>query len=217
MTLVLHGYWRSSTSYRVRIALNLKGLPWIYESVSLVKDGGEHKTAAFAAMNPQKLVPVLDADGTMLTQSLAIVEYLEETYPLPPLLPTTASERAKVRALALVVACEIHPLSNLRVLSHLTHERGLAASAKDEWYRHWVREGMHAVEAMLAGSQDTGAFCHGEAPTLADVCLVPQVYNAQRYKIDLAPYPTIERIYAACLALPAFANASPENQPDAIQ
>ena len=215
MSYVLHGYWRSSAAYRVRIALNLKGLDWVNRPVSLVKQGGEHKSAAFADLNPQKLVPVLEGDRIALTQSLAILEYLDEMHPAVPLLPGAAAARARVRALALAVACEIHPLGNLRVLAHLTGGLGLAPAEKDAWARHRIREGLEAVEAMLTRAPETGTFCHGETPTLADICLVPQVYNARRLALDLASFPTVEGIDAACRTLPAFAEAAPERQPDA--
>lgn len=215
MAIVLHGYWRSSAAYRVRIALNLKGLDWEHRGVSLVRDGGEHRTPAFAALNPQKLVPVLEIDGLRLTQSPAILEYLEETHADPPLLPATPDARARVRALAAVVACDIHPINNLRVLGWLTGELGVDAGAKDRWYRHWVCEGFDALEALLAGAAETGRFCHGDAPTLADICLVPQLYNARRFEIGLDAYPTLRRIGEACTALDAFDRARPERQPDA--
>ncbi|HEY0834542.1 MAG TPA: maleylacetoacetate isomerase [Azospirillum sp.] len=209
----LYGYFRSSAAYRVRIALNLKGLRAEPASVHLRK--GEHKQPPFAALNPQKFVPVLVDGDTALTQSLAIVEYLEEVHPQPPLLPPDPAGRARVRALALAIACDIHPLNNLRVLNHLRDALGQDEAARNGWYRHWVAEGFAALEAMLAADPATGRFCHGDTPTLADVCLVPQVYNAERFDCDLAPYPTIRRIAEAARALPAFADAAPEKQPDA--
>ncbi len=209
----LYGYFRSSATYRVRIALNLKSVA--YDRVSIDLDGGEAGRAEYRALNPQGLVPVLIDNGRMLNQSLAILEYLEDTYPDPPLLPRDPAERARVRALALMVACEIQPLDNLRVLNYLRDTLGVGEEQRLSWYRHWVVEGFKAIEAMLAGAKETGRFCHGDTPTLADVCLVPQVANAVRREIDLRPYPTIKRIDEACRAIPAFERARPENQPGA--
>lgn len=210
----LYGYFRSSAAYRVRIALNLKGLVYDQAPVNLVK--GEQRGEANLARHPQGLVPVLETDdGTPLTQSLAICEYLEECHPEPTLLPTVAQGRARVRALAQLVACEIHPLNNLKVLKYLVGELGLDDEAKLAWYRHWIAEGFHALEASLTLDAGSGEFCHGDTPTLADVCLVPQVYNAERFECDLSAYPTIRRIVANCRALPAFQEAAPEAQPDA--
>ena len=212
----LFTYWRSSASYRVRIALGLKGLDYARDPVHLVRDGGEQHTAGYRARNPQGLVPALELDdGQVLTQSLAIIEYLDEAHPAPPLLPADAAGRARVRALAQTIACEIHPLNNLRVLGYLGQSLGADADQRAAWYRHWVGVGLTAVEAMLAGSPDTGRFCHGEAPGLADCCLVPQVFNARRFDCDLDAFPTVLRIEAACLALPAIRAAAPEAQPDA--
>jgi maleylacetoacetate isomerase len=209
----LYGYFRSSAAYRVRIALNLKSIDAEQASVHLRK--GEQKQPLFAAINPQKFVPVLVDGEVSLTQSLAIIEYLEETHPQPPLLPADPAGRARVRALALAVACDIHPLNNLRVLNYLKDPLGHDEETRNRWYRHWVAEGFDALEAVLANDPATGRFCHGDAPTLADVCLVPQVANAERFDCDLAPYPTIRRIAEAARALPAFAAAAPEKQPDA--
>ncbi len=210
----LYGYFRSSAAYRVRIALNLKGLTPEHVSVHLRK--GAQAEPPFAALNPQKLVPVLETDdGAPLTQSLAIIEYLEEVHPHPTLLPADAPGRARVRAIALTIACDIHPLNNLRVLKHLGRELELDEEARNAWYRHWIAEGFAALEAMLANDPRTGRYCHGDQPTLADVCLVPQVYNAERFDCDLTPYPTLVRLAAAARALPAFADAAPERQPDA--
>jgi maleylpyruvate isomerase len=198
----------SSASYRVRIALNLKGLA--YESVLLDLRANAHLTPEFARINPQRAVPALvDGDAT-LTQSLAIIGYLEETHPEPPLLPRSPLDRARVRALALLVACDVHPLNNLRVLRYLKRELNADDAARDRWYAHWIQEGFTALEQMLP---ETGAFCHGGSPTLADVCLVPQVVNALRYKVDLAAFPRVRRIFDECMTLPAFVRAHPDNQP----
>ena len=213
--LQLYSYWRSSAAYRVRIGLNLKGLSYETVPVHLVRDGGEQHMPQFRAANPQGLVPVLVHGSRTFRQSMAILEYLDETWPSPPLLPGVARERARVRALAQAVACEIHPLNNLRVLQHLENALGLDADARAQWVQHWIGEGFAAIEAMLAGHPSTGRFCEGDTPSLADCCLIPQVYNARRFKLDMAAYPTIERIEAECLALPAFDAARPENQPDA--
>jgi len=209
----LYGYFRSSAAYRVRIALNLKGLAVEHVFVHLAR--GEQVAPDFLAVNPQKVVPVLEDGGSRVIQSLAILEYLDETRPEPPLLPRGAAGRARVRGLAQIVACEMHPLNNRRVLNYLTGPMGLAEDAKLAWYRHWIAEGMGALEALLAGSPDTGAFCHGDTPGLADACLVPQVFNARRLGCPLDGYPTVLRIDAACRALPAFAEAAPDRQPDA--
>ncbi|MBW6392554.1 maleylacetoacetate isomerase [Billgrantia antri] len=210
----LYGYYRSSAAYRVRIALNLKGLAYDQAPVNLVK--GEQRGEENLARNPQGLVPVLETDGGIqLTQSLAICEYLDERYPEPPLLPADAQGRARVRSLAQLVACEIHPLNNLKVLKYLVHELKLDDEAKLAWYRHWIAEGFAALEARMAGEPATGTFCHGDSPTLADLCLVPQVFNAERFECDLSPYPTIRRIAERCRELEAFAKAAPGEQPDA--
>lgn len=211
----LYSYWRSSTSYRARIALNLKGLDYEIVPVHLLRDGGQHRTANYKTLNPQGVLPTLVDGDTVLTQSLAIVEYLDETHPTPPLLPADAAGRARVRAFSQAVACEIHPLTNLRVLQHLTGPLGHSDDEKLAWYRHWTTDGLAALEAMVAGHQATGTFVHGETPTIADLCLVPQMYNARRFSIDLAPYPTLARIDAACRDLEAFAKAAPDVQPDA--
>ncbi len=210
----LYGYFRSSAAYRVRIALNLKGLAYEQVAVNLVK--GEQRAEENLARNPQGLVPVLETDdGTRLTQSLAICEYLEERHPEPALLPADPAGRARVRSLAQLVACEIHPLNNLKVLKYLVHELKLDEAAKLAWYRHWIAEGFTALEARLAGEAATGAFCHGDSQSLADVCLVPQVFNAERFECDLSAYPTIRRIAERCRAMEAFAKAAPGAQPDA--
>ncbi len=208
----LYGYFRSSAAYRVRIALNLKGLEFEQNSIHLRRK--EHQAEGYLALNPQALVPTLIDGDAVLTQSLAIVEYLDETHPEPALLPADAVGRARVRALAQIVASDIHPLNNLRVLNYLTEDLGLSEVDKTRWYRHWIAKGFSSLEAMLANNPDTGMFCHGEKPGLADICLVPQVYNAQRFDCDLSPYPTVTSINDACLSLPAFGNAAPESQPD---
>ncbi len=211
----LYSYFRSSAAYRVRIALNLKGLPYETVPVHLVRDGGEQRRPEHLARSPIGLVPVLRTGAGLITQSLAIVEYLDEVHPAPPLLPGDAPGRARVRAIAQTIACDIHPLNNLRVLQYLVRDLGVPAPAKDAWYRHWVDEGLAAVERMLADDPRTGSFCHGDAPTLADCCLVPQVFNARRFECRLDDKPTILRIVAACEADAAFCQAAPENQPDA--
>lgn len=213
--LKLYTYFRSSASYRVRIALNLKGLVYEAVPVHLVRDGGQQHSAAFTALNPAALVPVLIDGDTTLSQSLAIIEYLEETHPEPALLPEDAAGRARVRAIAQTIACEIHPLDNLRVLRYLELELGVAAPARTAWYRHWVELGFAAIERALVDGHATGRFCHGDTPTVADCCLVPQLFNAERFGVPLDPYPTIRRIGAACRSLEPFARAAPQAQPDA--
>lgn len=214
-SLRLYTYWRSSAAYRVRIGLNLKGLHCEQVPVHLVRDGGEQHAPAYQAINPQELVPVLMHGQRVVRQSLAILEYLDETFPEPALLPATARARARARAIALMVACDVHPLNNLRVLQYLEREWNVPQSERDGWVRHWIIEGFRAVEDLLANDPNTGDYCEGDIPSIADCCLVPQVYNARRFGVDLAPYPTITRIEQACLALPAFADARPEAQPDA--
>ena len=215
----LYSYFRSSASFRVRIALNLKGLPYDYEAVHLVRHGGEQRSQDFLALNPDGLVPVLVDDArdpaTTLTQSIAIIEYLDEIHPEPPLLPREATERARVRALTLNVACEIHPLNNLRVLRYLVQVLKVDEDAKNAWYRHWVQTGLQALDAQLVASSMTGTFCHGDAPTMADVTLVPQIFNAQRLDCDLSTMPTVMRVFDACMRIDAFRQAVPSEQPDA--
>lgn len=208
----LYNYFRSSAAYRVRIALQLKGLPFDYVPVHLVK--GEQHADAYRALNRQELVPTLVDGTTVITQSLAIIEYLDELHPSPPLLPPTPAARARVRAIALAIACDIHPLNNLRVLRYLTRTLGVAEEVKDAWYRHWIEIGFAALETRLVSDAATGTFCHGDAPGLADIFLVPQLANARRSNIALDPYPTLTRIDAACQALDAFARAAPDRQPD---
>jgi maleylacetoacetate isomerase len=211
----LHNYFRSSASFRVRIALAIKGLPYEYVPVHLTRDGGQQFAPAFRAMSADALVPVLEDDGHFLTQSLAIIEYLEETHPRPPLLPAAPLDRAYVRACALTIACEIHPLNNLRVLRYLMRELGAGEAAKDTWYRHWVESGLAALEAQVAASGRSGRHILGDTVTLADVLLVPQVFNARRYDCRLDHVPGLMRIFEHCMALPAFADAQPARQPDA--
>ena len=212
--LQLYSYWRSSAAYRVRIGLNLKGLAYDIVPVHLVHDGGQQHSPEYRGINPQQLVPVLGHGHRRLSQSLAILEYLDEMWPTPALLPSTARGRQRVRALSQLVACDIHPLNNLRVLQYFEQEWSVPQPERDEWVRHWIVEGFRAAEAMLADHPSTGIFCEGDVPGLADCCLVPQVYNARRFGVDLAPYPTIVGIEQACLALPAFQAAAPERQPD---
>ncbi|MEO5700829.1 MAG: maleylacetoacetate isomerase [Casimicrobiaceae bacterium] len=210
----LYDYFRSSAAYRVRIALNFKGIVTERAFVPLRK--ASQRGEEYLALNPQGLVPTLVSDdGDVLTQSLAIIEWLEEVHPQPALLPAMPAERARVRAIALAIACDIHPLNNLRVLQYLKSTLGLPDAQKDGWYKYWIDVGCEALEKQLARDGATGAYCHGESPTLADICLVPQLANARRFAIDLSPYPTLVRIEAACAALPAFAAADPARQPDA--
>jgi maleylpyruvate isomerase len=207
----LYDYWRSSAAYRVRIALNFKGLA--YQQVAVDLRAGAQRAPDFLEINPQGLVPVLEDDGIRLTQSLPILNYLEERYPEPPLLPKDAPGRATSRGIAVAIACEVHPLNNLRVLQYLERELGLSEAQRLAWYHHWIGEGLGAIETMLARS--AGDFCVGDAPSLADVCLVPQMYNARRHQCELEPYPTIRRIDARCREIEGFAKAAPERQPDA--
>jgi len=208
----LYSYFRSSAAYRVRIALNLKGLPYEMDFVHLTKDGGRQHSAEFNAINPAKLVPALRLDsGDVLTQSLAIIDYLDETHPQPPLLPGDPVQRAKVRAVALTIACDIHPIDNLRVLQYLKRTLKHEQSDIDAWYHHWIIQGFNAIEAAIA----PGPHCFGAQVTLADVCLVPQVFNARRLNVPLEAFPKIVAVESACLKLAAFDKARPENQPDA--
>ncbi|GEQ98889.1 maleylacetoacetate isomerase [Iodidimonas gelatinilytica] len=210
----LYTYFRSSSSYRVRIALNLKGVDWEPAFVHLPK--GEQRDAAYLAANPQGLVPALEEDdGLVLTQSLAIIEYLDETRSGPSFLPKDAAGRALVRAMAQVIACEIHPINNLRILKYLKNPLGHDQAVVDDWYRHWVQEGFDALEPLVA-RHSNGRYCFGDQPTLADICLVPQMWNARRFNTDLSAYPTLIKVDAHLQTLDAFARAAPEQQPDAF-
>ena len=209
----LYNYFRSSAAYRVRIALNLKGLQ--AENVFIHLQKNEQSADDYLRVNPQGLVPALVDGNDTITQSMAIIEYLDEAYPSPPLLPGTPVERARVRSIAQLVACDIHPIDNLRVLRYLVNDLKLSEDQKNAWYAHWIVVGLNALETMLASDPRAGRFCHGDTPTLADICLVPQLANARRGNVDLARYPTLLRIDAACNELPAFANAHPMKQPDA--
>jgi maleylpyruvate isomerase len=214
MTFRLHSFFRSSTSFRVRAALNLKGIPFDQATYALRK--GEQRSPAYLALNPQGLVPSLEAPDGVLTQSLAIIEWLDEVYPDPPLLPCDPWGRARVRSLAQIIALDIHPINNLRVLQYLGKAFGADEAQQADWFRHWVGEAFHALEARLTHEPETGKFCHGDTPGLADLCLAAQVINNARFAVDMSPYPTIRRIHEACMALPAFENASPAHQPDAV-
>ena len=212
----LYTYFRSSAAYRVRIALALKGVAHEAIRVHLARNGGEQHSPAYRDKNPHGLVPAFELDeGTVLTQSLAIIEYLDETQPGPALLPADAVGRARVRAIAQGIACDIHPINNLRVLQYLGGQLGATQEQKDAWYHHWIATGLQGLEAMLAGHPDTDRFCHGDTPTLADCCLVPQLFNARRFNCPLDAYPTLLRIDAACAELPAFQQAAPGAQADA--
>ncbi|MBV8978899.1 MAG: maleylacetoacetate isomerase [Alphaproteobacteria bacterium] len=211
----LYGYFRSSAAFRVRIALNLKGIEPDLKFVHLLKDGGGQHTAEYKALNPQELIPALVHGANTITQSLAIIEYLDEIVPEPPLLPQDPPGRARVRSIAYAIACDIHPVNNLRVNQYIKAAFGASAEQQIDWQKHWIGLGFDALEAMLSSSPDTGTWCHGETPTLADICLVPQMANARRIALDLAPYPTLTRIESHALMHPAFDRALPKNQPDA--
>lgn len=210
----LFNYFRSSASYRVRIALALKGLPYTYRAVALTKN--EQFNESYAAVSASRLVPLLKDGDRVLTQSLAIIEYLDETHPQPPLLPADPLQRARVRAIAYDIACEIHPLNNLRVLRYLVRDLKVSEDDKNRWYRHWVETGLEVVERQLAGHPATGRFCHGDAPSLADICLVPQIHNAQRFECRLDHVPTVMRVFETCMAHEAFASTQPARCPDAF-
>lgn len=211
----LYTFFRSSASYRVRIALNLKGLSYERAPIHLRRGGGEQLSAAYKAINPQALVPALEENGRVLTQSLAIVEYLEETHPEPALLPREPADRALVRSMAMIIACEVHPIQNLRVLNYVKKEYRQTDEQVNHWAQHWIDLGLGALEQMIVAQTQRGKFCFANTPTLADICLVPQLGNARRYGCDLSKYPAILQIEKHCMAIPAFADAAPEKQPDA--
>jgi maleylacetoacetate isomerase len=211
----LYTFFRSSASYRVRIALNLKGLSYEQAPIHLRRGGGEQLSAAYRSINPQALVPALEDGGIVLTQSLAIIEYLEEKHPNPPLLPRDPADKALVRSMAMVIACEVHPIQNLRVLNHVKKEYGQTDEQVNRWAQHWIDFGLSALEQMFTAQPKRGKFCFGDSPTLADICLVPQLGNARRYGCNLEKYPVILAIEKNCMALTAFADAAPEKQPDA--
>jgi len=211
----LYTFFRSSASFRVRIALNLKELKYEQAPIHLRRGGGEQLSAAYKTINPQALVPALEDGGKILTQSLAIIEYLEERYPQPPLLPREPADRALVRSMALIIACEVHPIQNLRVLQYVKREYNQSDEQVNRWAQHWINLGLAALEQMIVAQPRRGKFCFGDTPTLADICLVPQLGNARRYGCDLSRCPAIMEIEKNCMALPAFADAAPEKQPDA--
>ncbi|MBS1135607.1 MAG: glutathione-S-transferase [Burkholderiaceae bacterium] len=213
--LKLYNYYRSSASFRVRIALKLKGLNYDYVPVHLTRGGGQQFAPEFKSLNADALIPVLDDDGRVLTQSLAIIEYLDETHPEPPLMPALPLDRAYVRGFALTIACEIHPLNNLRVLRYLVKELGASEDSKNTWYRHWVEQGLAALEARLVAERRNGRHVLGDQVSIADVVLVPQVFNARRFDCRLDHVPTLMRIFDHCMEMPAFADAQPSRQPDA--
>jgi maleylpyruvate isomerase len=211
----LYSYFRSSAAYRVRIALNLKGLAYEYAPIHLLRDGGQQLKPDYRELNPDGIVPTFIDGDNVLTQSLAIIEYLEETHPEPTLLPGTPLDRAFIRSVALQIACEIHPVDNLRVLKYLKHTLKVGDEAKDAWYRHWLESGFESLEKRLANDSRVGKLCFGDTPTLSDLCLAPQVYNARRFNLDMSCYPTIERIADHAAQIDAFARAAPGQQPDA--
>ncbi len=211
----LYGYFRSSAAFRARIALNLKGIKPELRFIHLLKDGGQQHTAEYKALNPQELIPALAHDGHTITQSLAIIEYLNEIAPQPPLLPTDTYGRARCREIAYVVACDIHPVNNLRIGRYMKKLYGTSDDDTARWHRHWIKIGFDALETMLSSSPATGRFCHGDTPTIADICLIPQIANARRVKLEIETWPTLARIEAHALTHPAFDAALPKNQPDA--
>ena len=213
--LKLYSYWRSTAAYRVRTALNIKRLSYSIIPVHLVKDGGEQHKPEYAGKNPQELVPLLDDNGKLLSQSMAICEYLDETYDGPDLLPSEPFEKAKVRSVCQIIACDIHPLDNLRVLQYLSGELKISDEDKSRWYAHWILEGFKAIESMLQEYKAKGPFCFGDKLTLADVFLVSQMYNARRFNVELSDFPRLVEIEQHCLTLDAFKDAKPEAQPDA--
>ena len=212
MSLILHNYFRSSTSIRVRIALSMKGVDYRYSSYALLNN--EHKSEDFLKLNPQGLVPSLETPEGVISQSMAILEYLDEVHPEPVLLPSAPMDRARVRSLAQIVAMDIHPVNNLRVLQYLRSEFNADDAAVKQWFQHWACEGFEALETRLSGEQKTGRYCHGDSPTLADICLVSQAINNKRFGIETGPYPTIARIVRSCLELPDFVKGLPDQQPD---
>jgi len=209
---VLHGYHRSSATFRVRIALNLKNIR--YRNVTYRLRDGEQRSASYLLTNAQGLVPTLEIDDVMMTQSLAIIEYLDETRPTPPLRPSNARDRAHVNSLAQLIACDIHPIDNLRVLQYLRTKLRQSEHDVREWYNHWIASGFDALESRIASGHRLGHFCWGDRPTIADICLIPQVCNARNYALDLSPYPTIQAVVRTAMENPAFSSATPENQPD---
>jgi maleylpyruvate isomerase len=211
----LYTFFRSSASYRVRIALNLKSLDYQQVPIHLRRGGGEQLSPAYRTINPQALVPALEDGGRSFTQSLAIIEYLDERYPEPPLLPSDAADRAIARSMALLIACEVHPIQNLRVLNHLKSDHKQSDDDTTRWARHWIDLGLSALEQMVISASKQGKFCFADKPTLADICLVPQLANARRFGVDLSRYPRLLKVEANCMSLPAFADAAPEKQPDA--
>jgi len=214
VTIRLYSYWRSSAAYRVRLALNLKGLDFETVSVSLAPGEAEHRKESYRARNPQMLVPFLEDGDFSSGQSQAILEYLEETYPEPTLLPKPAQERAAVRSFCNSICCDIHPLNNLRVLLYIKGELGVSDEQRDSWYANWIHEGFRAAEIVAAENAAAGPFVFGESVTLADTCLIPQIYNARRFNVPLDDYPRLVAVDAHCASLPAFVDAIPENQPD---
>jgi len=212
--LILHNYFRSSAAYRVRIAMHLKGLSFDYLPVHLTRDGGAQFSPSYSAMNPQQLVPLLDDNGFQLSQSLAIIEYLDEKFPQVRLIPESLEGRARVRQIALAITCDIHPLQNLRVLKYLTDTLGLSEEAKTDWIKHWLQLGLQALEANLFRASSRGQFCYGDHPTLADCALIPQMFSAARFGVDSTAFPTLRMIYERCEAMPEFAAAHPGKQVD---
>jgi maleylacetoacetate isomerase len=211
----LYGYFRSSAAFRARIALNLKGIEPELRFIHLLKEGGQQHTAEYKTLNPMELIPALVHDGQLITQSLAIMEYLDEIVPEPPILPKDALGRARVREIACVIACDIHPVNNLRLAQYLKREFHISDEQQANWQRHWITLGFEALEKMLSLSKDTGTYSYGDSPTVADICLIPQIFNARRVNLEVERYPTLSRIFAHAMQHPAFDAAQPKNQPDA--